>query len=118
MLLAQPFARATQLQTRAVHQQVQRLGIPASAWPRHLQRLGPAAQGRVVRHWEVKPQQVDEGADQPFGLAQGQAEDRAQGQRRGDRQGRIGGLPTLGVRGAARQAAIASSLNHIVRLPR
>jgi hypothetical protein len=72
---------------------MQRLGIPAGAWPHHLQCLSAAAQGRVVRHREVKPKQVDEGADQPFGLAQGQAEDGAQGQRRGDRQGRIGGLP-------------------------
>ena len=56
---------------------------------RHLQRLGPAAQRGMVRHGEVKPEQSDDGADQPLGLPQRQAKDRAQHQRRGDRQRRV-----------------------------
>jgi hypothetical protein len=85
--LDHPFARAAQLHARAVHQQMQGFGITAGAWPRHLQCLGPAAQSRVVRHREIETEQADEGADQPLGLAQGQAEDGSDGQRRGDRQG-------------------------------
>jgi len=69
VLLDQPLAGADQLQSRAVHQQVQRLGIAVSAVahpravrlrPRYLQRLGPATQGRVVRHGEVEPEQADD----------------------------------------------------------
>src|SRR3954471_6662282 len=54
VLLDQPLARAVELQPRAVDQQVHGAGIAASAAirtvaarlrPRHLQRLGPAAQG-------------------------------------------------------------------------
>ncbi len=47
---------------------------------RHLQRFGPAAQGRVVRYAQLQPEQADDGADQALGLAQRQAEHRAQGQ--------------------------------------
>ena len=36
-------ARATQLQARAVHQQVHGFAVAAPPRPRHLQRLGPAA---------------------------------------------------------------------------
>ena len=43
VLLDQPLARATQLQARAVHQQVHGFAVAARSWPRHLQRLGPAA---------------------------------------------------------------------------
>src|SRR3954465_5339646 len=58
VLLAQPLARAVELQPRAVDQQVHGAGIAAGAAtrtvaarlrPRHLQRLGPAAQGGGVR---------------------------------------------------------------------
>ena len=54
---------------------------------------------------------MEDGADQPFGLAQRQAEHGAQRQRRQDRQGRVPGLPApgRGAAGSARQAAIASS---------
>jgi len=37
---------------------------------RHLQRLGPAAQGGMVRHREIKSKQSNDGADQPLGLPQ------------------------------------------------
>src|SRR3954471_5078714 len=65
VLLHQPLARAVELQPRAVDQQVHGVGIAASAAtrtvaarlrPRPLQRLGPAAQGGVVRHGEVEPE--------------------------------------------------------------
>ena len=43
-------------------------------WLRHLQRLGPAAEGAVVRNREIEAEQLEDGADQPLGLAQCQAE--------------------------------------------
>ncbi len=90
VLLEQPFARAAKLQPGAVHQQVHGTG----AWPRtnHIQRLGPAAQGGVVRHREIEAEQGDDGADQSFGLPQRQAEHRSQRQRRRNSQGRIARL--------------------------
>jgi hypothetical protein len=56
VLLGQPLARATQLEPRAVHEEMQGLGIAATtgvaagARPRlwHLQRRGPATERRVV----------------------------------------------------------------------
>src|SRR3954464_14038606 len=50
--------------------QMHRLGIATSTgaaarpWPGHLQDRGPAAQGGVARHREIKPKQADDGADQ------------------------------------------------------
>src|SRR3954470_546375 len=89
MLLDQPLPGPTQLQARAVHQQVHRLGSAVRPRPRHLQGLRPAAQGGMVRHGESETKQADDGADQAFGLAQGQAEYGLEGQRRRDRQRRI-----------------------------
>ena len=43
----------------------------------------------MVRDGEIETEQADDGADQPFGLPQSQAEHDAQRQRRCDRQGRI-----------------------------
>jgi hypothetical protein len=43
VLLDQPFAGPTQAQAGAVHQQVHGFAVAARSWPRHLQRLGPAA---------------------------------------------------------------------------
>jgi len=68
------FACAAQAQTCAVHQQVHGLAVPARLRAQHLQRLGPAAQGGVVRHAQLQPEQADDGADQALGLAQRQAE--------------------------------------------
>jgi hypothetical protein len=62
VLLGQPLAGTTEPQPRAVHQQVHR---PApGARPRHLQRLGPAADSGVVRHGEIEAEQGEDGADQ------------------------------------------------------
>jgi hypothetical protein len=72
----------------------------------------------MVGDGEVEAEQAEDEADQPLGLAQGQAEHRPQRQGRSDRQGGVVRLPPRMVRGSAFQAAIASSLNHIVRLPR
>src|SRR3954451_15663041 len=46
----------------------------------------------MVRDGEIETEQANDGADQPFGLPQSQAEHGAQRQRRRDRQGRIVGL--------------------------
>src|SRR6202049_3345828 len=43
---------------------------------------------------EIKTKQPKKGGDQPFGLAQRQAENRPQRQRRGDRQRRVAWLTT------------------------
>src|SRR5439155_9200379 len=74
----------------AVHQQMH--GFGAGRRSRHRRRLGPPAQRGMVRDSEIETEQADDGADQPFGLPQSQAEHGAQRQRRRDRQGRIVGL--------------------------
>ena len=66
----QPLAGATQLEARAVHQQVHGFGTGAGSWPWHLQRFRPAAQCAVVRDGEIEPEQAYDGADQRFRLAQ------------------------------------------------
>ena len=86
VLLDQPLARAAELEARAVHQQVQGLAVPARLRSWRLQRLRPAAKGGVVRHSQIEPEQADDGADQTFCLAQGQAEHRPERQRRQDCQ--------------------------------
>src|SRR3984893_6882285 len=68
------------------------LGAGRRVCPR--QRLGPPAQRGMVRDSEIETEQANDGADQPFGLPQSQAEHGAQRQRRRDRQGRMGGLTT------------------------
>src|SRR3954451_10419534 len=50
----------------------------------------------MIGDGEVQPEQADDGADQPFGLPERQAEEGSQGQRRQDRQGRVVGLPAPG----------------------
>ena len=90
MLLDQPFAGTTKLQARAVDQQVNRPS-GASTWYSHLQRLGAAAQGRMIRDSEINAQEPQDRADQPFGLAQRQPEHRPQRQGRFDGQNRITG---------------------------
>ena len=72
----------------------------------------------MVRYGEIEIEQLQDGADQPFGLAQRQVEHRPQGQRRRDRQTEKEACPPRVVRGAAAQAATASGVNHTVRLPR
>ena len=82
-------------------------------------RLGSPAEGGEVRHRQVEAEQLEDRADQPLGLAQRQTEHSAQGQGCRDRQVRVvrAGPPGV-VRGAAFQAAMASSVNHTVKLPR
>src|SRR6267378_240158 len=67
-------------------------GFGAGRRSRHLQCLGPPAQRGMVRDGEIETEQADDGADQPFGLPQSQAEHHAQRQRCRNRQGRIVGL--------------------------
>src|SRR3954447_20180221 len=67
VFLGQPLARTAELQPRAVHQQVYRRA--PRLWSRHLQRLGSAAQGGVVRHREVESKQLQDRTDQALGLA-------------------------------------------------
>src|SRR3954467_7461856 len=90
VLLGEPLARATELQPRAVHQQVHRLAPRLWSW--HPQRFSPAAQGGVVRHREIEAEQLQDRADQPLGLAKRQAEYGPQGQRRRDRQAGVARL--------------------------
>jgi hypothetical protein len=72
----------------------------------------------MIRHRQIQAKQSDDGADQPFGLPERQTENSAPRQRGGDRQGRVLRLPPGVVRACACQAAIASSVNQTVRLPR
>src|SRR5829696_7922091 len=80
MLLDQPLARPTQLQARAVHQQMHgvgpaiTIGATARPWAGHVQRRGPAAQGGVVGSREIGTKQANDGPNQAFGLAVGQTE--------------------------------------------
>jgi len=69
VLLDQPLARALELQARAVHQQVEGLAATARLWTWNLQRLRPTAERRVVRHGQIEPKRVNDGADQAFRLA-------------------------------------------------
>ena len=90
------FICATELQTGAVYEQLEGLAVMTRLWAWHLQRLRPAAQGRVVRRGQGEPEQADDGTDQAFCLAQGQAEKGPERGRRQNRQGRIPALPVWG----------------------
>jgi len=74
MLLDEPLTGTAELEPCAVHQQVYRFA--ARWWSRHLQRLAPSAHGRMVWRREIKTKQPKKGRDQPFGLAERQAENR------------------------------------------
>jgi hypothetical protein len=67
--LHQPLAGAAELEPRAVHQQVYGFFARPRRRPRHLQRLGPAAEGGVVRHREVEPEQLQDGGDRAASYA-------------------------------------------------
>ena len=62
------------------------------AWLWDLQSLGAPAQGRVIRHGEIQAQELEDRANQPFGLPQCQPEHRPERQGGSDCQGRIVGL--------------------------
>jgi hypothetical protein len=55
---------------------------------------GPPAQGGVVRHWQVEFHQLEQEADQSFGLAQRLVKDGPQDQRRLDHQIRVARVTT------------------------
>ena len=115
VLFDQPLAQATQLQPGTVNQEVDRpTGGAGLRWK--LQHPGPPAEGREIRHRQVEAEQLEDRADQPLRLAQRQTEHCPQCQSSRDRQ--IGVVRLTTRRGAAFQAAIASSVNHTVRLPR
>jgi len=85
VFLDQPLARAAQLQPGTVNQQVDRsAGGAGLHW--QLQALGPPAEGREIWHRQVEAEQLEDRADQPFGLAQRQTEHCPQCQSRRDRQ--------------------------------
>ena len=67
-------------------------GFARVARSRHLQRLGPAAQGGMVGHGEIEAEQPQDGADQPLALAQRQAEHGTERQSRRDRQAGVARL--------------------------
>jgi hypothetical protein len=92
MLLDQPLTRPAQLQPRAVHPQVNGPAARARRF-RQRHRRGAARDGGVVRHRQIQPEQVQEGADHPFGLAQRQTEDSVQHEGRRDREVGVAGLP-------------------------
>jgi hypothetical protein len=85
VLLDQPFARPAQLQPGTVDQQVDRpAGGAGLRW--QLQGLRPPTEGGIVRNGQIKVEQLEDGADQPLGLAQRQVEHYAQRQSCRDRQ--------------------------------
>jgi hypothetical protein len=90
------------------------IGTAAGAQSRPLKRLRAPAQRRVVGNGQSKAEETDDRANQTFGLAQSQPKHSPQRQRRQDRQRRIPGLPPRVVR----HAAIATSVNQTVKLPR
>jgi hypothetical protein len=71
-----------------------------------------------LRHRQVEVEQLEDRADQSLGLAQRQMEHCAQRQSFRNCEVGVVGLQPGVVRGAAFQAAITSSVNHTVRLPR
>ena len=87
VLLDEPLTGTAELEPCAVHQQVYRFA--ARWWSRHRQCLAASAHRRMVWRREIKTQQLKNGCDQPFGLAERQAENRPQCQRRRDRQRRV-----------------------------
>jgi len=118
VLLDQPLASTAQFQPSAVHQQMH--GFGAGRGARHRQPLGPPTQSGMVRDGEVEAKQMDDGADQPFGLPQRQPEHCPQGQRRRNRHGRIARLttPCRAWLGPPRRDRFFAEPHHTVRLPR
>ncbi len=77
------------------------------------QACPPGGTGLYDLHGKIKPEQTDDGADQTFGLAHGQAEP---GQKRGCDQDRQGQITRLPARDCARRGPPA--LNGFVGEPR
>ena len=72
----------------------------------------------MVRHAQGEAEQADDGADQPLGLAVGEVDTALSVRAVRMASAEYQGCPPRVVRGAARQAAIASSVNQTVKLPR
>ena len=91
VFLDQPFAGTAELEAGTVDQQMEGAVAReiAAGDRRQPQCPGPPAQGAVIRNRQINPEEFKDRADQPLGLAQRQAEDRAQGQGRGDGDGGI-----------------------------
>ena len=100
MLLLQPLARAVDLKTSAVHQNMQRSGRwnlifgPLSG---RSPCLRPTAQGGMIGDSERQPHQLQYQFQQAFCLAQPQAKHKAQRQGGLDRQIRIAVLAATGL---------------------
>jgi hypothetical protein len=117
MFFNQPFTGAAGFKTRTVHEEMQRAGRgPAERW--QFRRFAAAAHRRMVWHHECELEQPDDGADEPFGLPSGQAKDRRMVGAVPIAKAEQYGWPPGVVRGSARHAAIASSVNQTVKLPR
>ena len=88
MLGPTPFALAVNLQSRAVHDQVQRFRrIPNPRLDR--QRLAPTAKRRRTGNRKVQTKQIEQALGEALGLAQSKMINRAQRQHRLDRTVRI-----------------------------
>ena len=85
VFLDQPLAGSAKAKTCAVRQQVNR-AFRATIWLCRLEGFGAPAQGRVIRGRQIETEELEDRADQAFGLAQGQPEHRPQGQGCLDRQ--------------------------------
>lgn len=86
-----PLALPEQLQPGAVDQQVQG-PMRHDPWPKSSEAAAAPAQGGMVRHAELEPEQAERAADEALGLAQGEPEDQPEHQHQLDRQVRIAGL--------------------------
>ena len=72
----------------------------------------------MVRHPQRQPEQADDGADQPLGLAVGEVDTALSVRAVRMASAEYQGCPPRVVRGSAAQASIASSVNQTVKLPR
>ena len=80
-----PFAIAEELNTGAVHEQVQR-AIGATVRDLDGERLLPSAQGRVVRHGPIQVCQLQQAGNHPGRLPERQLEQDLDGQTELDRR--------------------------------
>src|SRR4051794_32267433 len=126
VLLDQPLARAIELQPRAVDRQVHGAGIAASAAirtaaarlrPRHLQRLGPAAQGGVVRQRSSPSRPMTEPIS-PSVCRYASRNTALNVSAVRIARSEYSGCPPRLVRRSASHASTASSENQTVKLPR
>jgi hypothetical protein len=91
---------------------------PASDWLRQLQCLGPTAEGRVVGDGQAETEKANDRADQTCVWRKASRNTVLSLSAVRIASGEYHGCPPRVVRGAACQAAIASSVNQTVKLPR